>query len=103
MATDEKQPLLLGDEEEDDFDSPRAQLRDLIRSDPSRSGKCLYQSSGGGSVDVSTSASLQNIHLQEADHIVAIFVVAFDTKAGELVVASWRYDRSIWPGEALGL
>lgn len=81
MATDEREPLLL--EENDDSQSSKSQLRDLIASDPRRSAQCRYRASGGGMVDVSTSASVQNLHLQEADHICAIFVVAFDTKAGE--------------------
>ncbi|XP_071091811.1 DENN domain-containing protein 11-like [Haliotis cracherodii] len=78
MAEHDKSPLLKFDQL-DDYETQRQQIRHLYENNERSSG-------GDGSNDVitisgSTSASV----LAEPDNVVAIFVVAFDTRTGNLV------------------
>lgn len=75
MAEHDKSPLLKFDQL-DDYETQRQQIRHLYENNERSSG-------GDGSNDVitisgSTSASV----LAEPDNVVAIFVVAFDTRTG---------------------
>ncbi|CAH1778688.1 unnamed protein product [Owenia fusiformis] len=85
MAEDEKRPLLDNSEgishDVDNLEEPRLRIRHLYQKD-----KHLAISSpteGNKFINISASSSLQN--LVEPDHVVAVFVVAFDTKAGNVV------------------
>ncbi len=75
MAENDKSPLLKFDQL-DDFDIQRQQIRQLYQNNEQTNG-------GENSNDVITiSGSTSNSVLIEPDHVVAIFVVAFDTRTG---------------------
>ena len=90
-AEEENQPLLVNvqsDACEIRQRTPRQKLKRLYESDQvlGRHGAFSGQVLERGGINVSPSASLQSLQqAAEADHIVAIFVVAFDTKAGTWV------------------
>lgn len=76
MAADDKSPLLNGTEE-DEFDIPRQKIKSLYQS----SNVAGYSDGDDETINISGSTSASN--LAEYDHIVAIFVVAFDTRSGK--------------------
>ena len=64
--------------------SPRQQVKNLYES-PNVLGRFSpYTGREDGNINIiSASSSVQNLALEsEADHVVSVFVVAFDTKAG---------------------
>lgn len=75
MADDDKSPLLKLEEDEDEIDSPRRQIHSLFQ----RENNHVIEEEA---INISGSNSASN--LAEDDHIVAIFVVAFDTRSGVL-------------------
>lgn len=80
---DEKSPLLVNIEPDPvEFRGPRKRVRDLFeRDDALRPSNAFLSGDERGLIRVSPSGSLQN--LTEIDHIVAMFVVAFDTRYGK--------------------
>ncbi len=90
---EEKAPLLVNVEEaedEDDTDavryrgpSPRQKVKSLYQSDRVLGRHSPYTGLEDEVVNISASSSMHNFNLAEEDCIVSIFVVAFDTKAGE--------------------
>ncbi|ELT95107.1 hypothetical protein CAPTEDRAFT_176151 [Capitella teleta] len=85
-SDDDNEPLLQNAEAtgfEVRHRTPRQKVKGLFESDRIL-GREAYCDVGG--INISASASLQSLQLPvEADCIVAIFVIAFDTKAGNLV------------------
>ncbi|XP_050398253.1 DENN domain-containing protein 11 [Patella vulgata] len=76
MAADDRTPLLKHDENEfDPFESSRRQLRKLISSG---NDKTLSET-------ISISGSTSVTTLTELDNIVAVFVVAFDIRSGNVI------------------
>lgn len=82
MDQEDHEPLLLNEESagvEIRHRTPRQKVQKLYESNSQLRG---YTADVSG-INISTSASLQSLQLPtELDHIIAIFVVAFDTKAG---------------------
>ena len=79
----EKEPLLTV-EEEDPYDvtTPRETIRKLYESDNVLGRHSPFREDG--TINITASNSFQNLAgVTERDYIVSIFVVAFDTKAGE--------------------
>ena len=84
MADDElKQPLLETEENTSFFSDPRQKIKKLYESDKVLGRHSPYTGRGDGTINISASTSIQNLQSETRDHIVAIFVVAFDTKHGE--------------------
>jgi hypothetical protein len=82
MAEEEKSPLLEGLESTDvNYRGPRETVRDLYRRGNRLGLNGQFSVDSDRSINISSSNSVQN--LGEVDHIVAIFVVAFDTRSGE--------------------
>ena len=85
MAEEEKTPLLVNVEEVNvepfrEFDGPRQQIRNLFESDKVLGSSGRFVDRDEDRINLSASNSFQN--LSELDYIVAIFVVAFDTRSG---------------------
>ncbi|XP_064641137.1 DENN domain-containing protein 11-like isoform X2 [Lineus longissimus] len=84
MAEEEKSPLLEGLESTDvNYRGPRETVRDLYRRGNRLGINGQFSVDSDRSINISSSNSVQN--LAEVDHIVAIFVVAFDTRSGNLI------------------
>lgn len=79
MANDEEREALLGVAER----APRLKIKSLYESDQVLGRHSPYRAEEEGIINLCATNSLQI--LSEADHIVAVFVVAFDTKAGQWV------------------
>ena len=75
MATDERLPLLVEDEPSD---FPSYTPKNLV---PQSLGPISERSKNNERITISSSSSV--ITLAEKDTIVAIFVVAFDTRSGK--------------------
>ncbi len=84
MADDELKQPLLEDEDTSMFTgpTPRQKIKSLYESDRVLGKHSPYTGREDGTINISASTSVQNF--QDTDHIVSIFVVAFDTKHGEL-------------------
>lgn len=76
MANDEEREALLGVAEK----APRLKIKSLYESEQVLGRHSPYRAEEEGIINICATNSLQI--LSEADHIVAVFVVAFDTKAG---------------------
>ena len=81
---EENAPLLTNEGEiPTDVPNPRDKIRSLYASDRVLGRHSPYNANDGGTINISSSTSVQNF--AEVDQIVSIFVVAFDTKAGECI------------------
>ena len=81
MEEEENAPLLSNvGENPTDIPNPREKIRSLYASDRVLGRHSPYNGIDVNTINITASNSIQNI--AEVDHIVAIFVVAFDTKAG---------------------
>jgi len=78
MATDDRRPLIL-EPDDDDNDSLHSARRRLPHSN---STGASTDSGGGDARRITVSASPSFATLAESDIIAAIFVVAFDTRTG---------------------
>ncbi|XP_013392834.1 protein LCHN [Lingula anatina] len=77
---EERTPLLNFDDESTDFQDPRQKIRSLYKRDNHLG---VLSTQDEGLIRISPTNSEQN--LTEVDHIVSVFVVAFDTKAGNVI------------------
>ena len=85
MAEEERAPLLVNvSDDAIDLPTPRQKIKNLYASDKVFGRHSPFTGDEDEAINISTSNSFQN--LSEADHIVSIFVVAFDTKAGNVLV-----------------
>ena len=88
MADAEEKAPLLVDVDEDDFphlrnrSDPRQAVKSLFQSDRVLGRHSPYQGTDDEAINISASSSMHNFNIAEQDCVVAIFVVAFDTKAG---------------------
>ena len=83
MAEEERAPLLVNvSEDAIDLPTPRQKIKTLYASDKVFGRHSPFTGDENEAINISQSNSFQN--LSEADHIVSIFVVAFDTKAGSI-------------------
>ena len=82
MASEEEKSPLLDNYQPKSVDlrDPREKVKDLYR----RHHKITSNGDFGltGDQNITVSASTSSLNLVESDQIVAVFVVAFDTKAG---------------------
>ena len=89
MAAEEKTPLLNEDEDEHEQTSlrQRQNTKPVYRNDSNRvpGNRTVYDigKTTGKVRDNLSNSSSQNTVNQVNDHIVAVFIVAFDTKAGK--------------------
>lgn len=84
MAADEEKAPLLKVEDDDsyEFPSPKQTIRRLYESNNVLGRHSPFREDGN--INISSSSSIQNLaSVVEQDCVVSIFVVAFDTKAGE--------------------
>ena len=92
MAEEEKAPLLVNaEDEEEDFvrnrrPSPRQKVKSLYQSERVLGRHSPYTGLEDEVVNISASSSMHNFNLAEEESVVSVFVVAFDTKAGEFYV-----------------
>ena len=84
MATPDdelREPLLVNVEGlGSEYENPRQTIKRLYQSDQVLGRLSPFRGEEDETINISASNSVQN--LAELDYIVAIFVVAFDTKAG---------------------
>ena len=79
---EENAPLLSSEGEiPTDVPNPRDKIRSLYASDRVLGRHSPYNGNDADTINITASNSIQNF--AEVDQIVSIFVVAFDTKAGE--------------------
>ena len=79
---EEKSPLLENYQPNAvDFRDPKEKVRDLYRRHHKLAVNGDFSLDGEQNINISASSS--SLNLVEADHIVAIFVVAFDTRSGK--------------------
>ena len=89
MAEDERSPLLSSAEPNAlDISSPRQIVKGLYESEQVLGRHSPYTGTERETISISTSSSALNV--AEEDRIVAIFVVAFDTKAGKHYLITWH-------------
>jgi len=82
---EERAPLLVNAQENPiEFSSSRKQVKSLYETNRLLSRTSPYDGDEARTINISASNSIQNLTQAEPDHIVSIFVVAFDTKAGKI-------------------
>ena len=80
MADIERQPLL---QDEEFPETPRQKIKQLYESKSVLGRSNPYVDNANNIVNLNSSSTVT--HLTEEDNLVAIFVVAFDTKAGKII------------------